>query len=230
MVTLSHVEYGSGQRHDLVAIGRFCRERDIRLCVDGIQSIGVLNVDVREMNIDFLSADGHKWMLGPEGAGIFYCRRELITSVHPVLIGWMNVRGAHNFGQIDYQLRDDAARFECGSWNVPGLLGLKTSLEMIASAGVEAISARVAELTGRLIAGLNEQGFRVVSPREKGEDSGIVSFAREGLEPVNAARRLKQENRIELAVRAGRLRCSPHFYNTEDQIDFLLESLAGMTS
>lgn len=226
LITLSHVEYGSGQRHNLAAVGRFCREHDIRLCVDGIQSIGVVPVDVRAMNIDYLSADGHKWMLGPEGAGIFYCRRELIPETHPVLVGWMNVKKALDFDRIDYQLRDDSGRFECGSHNIPGLMGLKASLELISAVGVEAITGRVKALTDRLIAGLQDRGFTVVSPRGEGETSGIVSFTREGIDPAAIAKRLNQE-KFEIAVRAGRLRCSPHFYNTQEQIDGLLRAISA---
>src|SRR5687767_14225034 len=94
MVALSHVEYASGQRHDLATIGRFCRERGVLLCVDAIQSMGVLPIDVQAMNIDFLAADGHKWLLGPEGAGIFYCRRDLLSKMRPLVMGWMNVINA----------------------------------------------------------------------------------------------------------------------------------------
>jgi selenocysteine lyase/cysteine desulfurase len=96
MVTLSHVEYASGQRHDLGAIGRFCRERGILFCVDAIQSMGVLPVDVKGMGIDYLAADGHKWLLGPEGAGVFYCRKELLERTRPLSIGWLNVVKDHD--------------------------------------------------------------------------------------------------------------------------------------
>ncbi len=109
LVALSHVEFASGQRHDLAKIGQFCGERKIRFCVDGIQSLGVFPVDVKAMQIDFLSADGHKWLLGPEGAGIFYCRRELLEHIRPLMIGWMNVVNAQEFGNYDYTLRPDAA-------------------------------------------------------------------------------------------------------------------------
>lgn len=228
LVTLSHVEYGSGQRHDLVAIGEFCREREIRFCVDGIQSVGALPVDVRAMNIDYLSADGHKWMLGPEGAGIFYCRRELIPQTHPVLVGWMNVKKAMDFDRIDFDLRDDSGRFECGSHAIPGLMGLKASLELLAGVGTQAIWRRIRELSDRLAERLNDQGFVVVSPRGQEESSGIVSFTREGLDAAAVAKRLHQK-RIEIAVRAGRLRCSPHFYNTPEQMDQLVAAVSERT-
>lgn len=228
MISLSHVEYGSGQRHDLAAVGRFCRARDIRFCVDAIQSMGVLPIDVQAMHIDYLSADGHKWMLGPEGAGIFFCRKDLIAQTHPLLIGWNSVARAQDYDHIDFTLRDDAARFECGTHNVPGLLGLKASIDLIAAVGVDQIWQRVRALTDELAGGLAQRGFVVGSPRSEGQASGIVSFTRPGLDVAAVARKLKKRHRTELAVRAGRLRCSPHFYNTSGQIRQLLDLLAAL--
>ena len=225
LVSRSPVELGSGQRHDLVTIGRFCREHEIQFCVDAIQSTGVLPVDVQAMNIDYLAADGHKWMLGPEGAGIFFCRKELVEKTHPVLIGWNSVERALDYDHIDFTLRSDAARFECGTHNVPGLLGLKASIDLIASVGVDQIWQQVRALTDELAGGLQGRGFVVASPRSDGEASGIVSFTRPGLDAAAVARKLKKEHRTELAVRAGRLRCSPHFYNTSAQIRQLLDVL-----
>ncbi|MGC4005107.1 MAG: aminotransferase class V-fold PLP-dependent enzyme [Pirellulales bacterium] len=101
IITLSHVEYASGQRHDLIKIGEFCKSRNILFCVDAIQSIGILPVDVEAMNIDYLSADGHKWMLGPEGAGFFYCKRSRLERTRPLTIGWMNVINPQDYGNYD---------------------------------------------------------------------------------------------------------------------------------
>lgn len=223
LITISHVEFATGQRHDLATIGRFCRERGILLCVDGIQSVGVVPVDVRGMNIDYLSADGHKWMLGPEGAGIFYCRRELITKTHPPLIGWLNVARPLEFDRIEYRLSDTATRFECGAWNVPGFLALAAALELLSSIGIDAIWRRVRSLTDGLVAELIDAGYTVVSPRGEAA-SGIVSFTRSGIDPKEIVRELRQ-HKIEVAVRAGRFRCSPHFYNTPDQLHRLVELL-----
>ena len=223
IVTLSHVEFASGQRHDLAVIGRFCRERGKLLCVDGIQTLGVLPVDVVAMNIDYLAADGHKWLLGPEGAGILYCRRELLAQTRPLLIGWMNVINAVDYGDYDFTLKPNAAKFECGSWNVPGFLGLKASLELLLSLGTEEISERVLGLTNRLIDGLRAKGYSILSPRGEGEWSGIVSFASPNQDHDRIVLTLRKEHRIEIALREGRLRASPHFYNTEEQIDRLIE-------
>jgi cysteine desulfurase / selenocysteine lyase len=225
LIALSHVEYASGQRHDLQRIGQFCEERKIFFAVDAIQSLGLLPVDVKAMKIDYLSADGHKWLLGPEGAGVFYCRREFLERTRPLMIGWLNVVDPLNFGNYDYTLKPDAGRFECGSYNIPGLLALKASLEMLHSLGPQAVSARVKMLTDRLIGGLLEKGYQILSPRENDAWSGIVSFAspRHGHEPI--WKMLRKDHQIELAVRENRLRCSPHFYNTEEQIDRLIEHL-----
>jgi selenocysteine lyase/cysteine desulfurase len=225
VVSVSLVSFHTGFRAPVEAVGAFCRARGILFGLDAIQGVGAIPVDVTSWGVDFLSADGHKWMLGPEGAGIFFCRRELIQSTHPVLIGWNSVARPHDFDHIDYTLRGDAARFECGSPNVPGLLGLKASIELLSSAGIDAIWQQVRSLTANLVQGLQDQGFTVASPRDEQEASGIVSFTRVGLDPAAVARRLKKEHRCELAVRAGRLRCSPHFYNTSGQIAQLLALL-----
>jgi selenocysteine lyase/cysteine desulfurase len=226
LVTISHVEYASGQRHDIAKIGAFCRERDILFCVDAIQSLGVLPVDVHAMNVDFLAADGHKWLLGPEGAGVFFCRKELIERMRPLMIGWMNVIDALNFGKYDYTLRPDAGRFECGSHNTPGLLALKASVEMLNALGIGMIAQRVRELTDRLIAGLTTKGYSIVSPRDKWQWSGSVSFkAKDPTDHEEIFQMLRRDHRTEIALREGRLRASPHFYNTEQQIDRLVEHL-----
>lgn len=228
MVALSHVEYASGQRHDLVPIGRFCRERGILFCVDAIQSMGVLPVDVEAMNIDYLAADGHKWLLGPEGAGIFYCRRELLAKTRPLAVGWTNVVNAADYGSYDYTLREDAQKFECGTWSVGMFLALKASMELLLGVGIEAVAQRVGMLTQELVAGLSKAGYRVVSPREEGSDSGIVSFVADNVDMPAMVQRLRKEFRTEIACREGRIRVSPHFYNTSEQTARLVERLGRM--
>jgi selenocysteine lyase/cysteine desulfurase len=187
----------------------------------------VLPVDVQAMRIDYLSADGHKWLLGPEGAGVFYCRRELIERTRPVMVGWMNVIDAQNYGDYNYTLKPDAGRFECGTYNVPGLLGFKASVELLQHLGVGAVAQRVRELTNRLIEGLRAKGYEVLSPRDKWQWSGIVSFASGAHDHAQLVRSLRKDHRTEIALREGRLRVSPHFYNTEPQIDRLIEHLPG---
>jgi selenocysteine lyase/cysteine desulfurase len=223
MIALSHVEYASGYRHDLAAIGRFCREKSILLCVDGIQGLGVLPVDVLEMNIDFLSADGHKWLLGPEGAGIFFCRKELLLSLRPE-IGWMNVINASDYGHYDFTLRTDARRFECGSHNIPGVLALGASMKLLMEVGMENVTARVLGLTEHLCDALKEKGYEIISSRQSGETSGIVSFSSARHQHAEIISTLER-HKIIIVEREGRLRASPHFYQSLDDINRLLAAL-----
>ncbi len=223
MIALSHVEYASGFRHNLAAIGAFCRQHNILLCVDGIQSFGALPVDVEAMNIDFLSADGHKWMLAPEGCGVFYCNKKHISSLHPE-IGWMNVVNANDYAHYDFTLQQSARRFECGSWNIPGVMGMYAALELMAQIGIETISRRILALTQILIDGLEAKGYTVFSPRDPAERSGIVSFISHTHDHDAIAKQL-QDKKIIIAVRGGRLRASPHFYQTPVHIQRLIDAL-----
>lgn len=223
MVALSHVEYASGYCNDLATIGRVCRERGVLLCVDAIQSCGVLPVDVQAMNIDFLAADGHKWLLAPEGLGIFYCRRALMPQVEPE-IGWMNVVNATDWGNYNFTLRDDAKRFECGSYNIPGVLALGAALEVLHEVGIDLIQQRVLGLTDLLVALLDRKGYQVFSPRGPGESSGIVSFTSSRHDHGQIVQMLERQ-KIIIVTRGGRLRASPHFYNTPAQIAQLVEAL-----
>ena len=180
-------------------------------------------IDVRAMKIDFLSADGHKWLLGPEGAGLFYCRHELLGLLHPTSIGWLGVKDAMNHGDYRLEYRDDARRFDSGSYNLAGIWGLGASIEWLLEIGIDKIWERVRMLTDRLAEGVRLKGYRVVSSREPKEASGIVSFVSSTHDHTRLASHLRQEYRTVIAAREGRLRASPHFYNTEAEIDQLVE-------
>ncbi len=225
VVAISAVQFASGHRTDLAALGRACQDKGVLLSVDAIQALGCLPIDVRAMNIDFLSADGHKWLLGPEGAGIFYCRRELLKHLRPSTVGWLSMRQPEPYCRYDFELRDDARRFDCGSYNLAGIAGLGGSIELVLELGIDQIWARVKQLTDRLVAGLREKGYRVISSRRPGEESGIVSFISDTHDHAQLQRHLKAEYRTIIAVREGRLRASPHFYNTMDEIESLVRHL-----
>jgi selenocysteine lyase/cysteine desulfurase len=227
VVTLSHVEFGTGQRIDLRAIGEFCRSSGLTFVVDAIQSLGALPVDVESMRIDYLASGGQKWMLGPEGAAIFYCRRELIERTRPLIVGAVSVVNFMNFSEYDYTLHSTAARFESGTYNMGGFFGLWEAMKLLSSLGADAIAARIEAVTSRLIAGVAARGYQVASPREQEQWSGIVSFASPVHDHAAIARTLREKEKIEIVVREGRLRASPHFYNTEEQIDRLIEKLPG---
>lgn len=225
MVALSHVEFATGQRLDLAKIGELCRAQGKRFCVDAIQSLGALPVDVQVMKIDYLAAGAQKWMMGAEGSAIFYCRRELLEQTPPLLVGAANVVNMLAFADYDYTLQPTAGRFECGTWNMAGLDAIRAAMQLIGSLGIDGISRHIRVLTDRLIQGLVTKGYSVVSPRHNEQWSGIVSFTSPAHDHDAIAKRLRAEERTEIVVRDGRLRASPHFYNTEDQIDRLVNHL-----
>ena len=232
LVAISHVQYASGHRVQLRGIADTVHRVRGYLCVDAIQSVGAMPIDVQWDEVDFLAADGHKWMLGPEGCGFFYCRDELSEMLHPAIVGWLNMVDAHNFGDYRFAFQPDARRFEPGSWNVPGAFGLAASLELLLEVGLENVWRRLEALTTRLCDGLEAKGYSVFTPREQPEErSGIVIFdpppvSAGGKPPAWIAGELKKQN-IEVAVRGGRVRASPHFYNTAEQIDRLVAALPG---
>jgi selenocysteine lyase/cysteine desulfurase len=224
LVALSSVEYASGARNDLAAIGRLCRERGALFAVDGIQSLGCLPLDVRACGVDFLAADGHKWLLATEGCGVFFCARERIEGLTPRVLGWRNVVSDPGYDRYRRELRPGAVRFEEGSPNTAGIFGLGAALDLLLELGLEAIAARVLALTDGLVEGLRERGAEVLSSRGPGEGSGIVAFRRPGEDPEATARRLRAA-RVFVVARRGAVRASPHFYNDEGDLARLLEAL-----
>lgn len=226
VVAISHVQFSTGFRIDLKRISEVAHQAGAYLCVDAIQSVGVLPVDVQAMGVDFLSADGHKWMLGPEGAGIFYCHEDLIEALHPALIGWTNMVDPMDFLNYKRSLRKDAQRFEPGTRNIPGLLALHESIKLLLDAGAETVWSRIDALNQQVRPGLQNKGYKVLSPPEPQERSGIVAFT-PGDASVNVdkiAADLESQDII-IAVRNGRLRVSPHFYNKPEQIERFLAAL-----
>jgi selenocysteine lyase/cysteine desulfurase len=224
LLSLSFVEYASGFRNDLDAIGELCREHGVLFFVDAIQGLGVFPLDVRRTPIDFLSADGHKWLLGPEGAGVFYIRRELIDRLRPIGVGWNSVVRPNDFSTIDFQLKPHAGRYESGTLNRGGITALGASLELLLSIGIERIAQRVLELTDLLCDRLNESGFDVYSSRRPEDKSGIVSIQPGSCDPRVLVRRCREAG-IVINQRAGRVRVSPHAYNTADELERTVAAL-----
>jgi selenocysteine lyase/cysteine desulfurase len=221
VLSVSSVEFASGFRNDLAALGELCRQRGVFFFVDAIQSLGVVPLDVQKIPVDALSADGHKWLLGPEGAGIGYIRREWVGKLHPIGVGAFSVIHPFDFSTIDFTLKPHAGRLEGGAPNVPGITALGASLELLLSVGIPEIEQRILALTDYLCDRALSLGWRVFSSRETGEKSGIVSL----IHPTRtAAEVLKQCRAAGVVVnnRADRVRVSPHAYNTEEEIDRFL--------
>ncbi|NTW58462.1 MAG: aminotransferase class V-fold PLP-dependent enzyme [Nitrospirae bacterium] len=226
MVSVSSVQFANGFRVDLKRLGGLCRDRNILFCVDAIQSLGVIPMDVRDCNVDFLSADAHKWLLGPEGVGMFYCRKELAEHLTPPLIGWKSVQSEFDFDQPHFVLKRDAQRFEEGSMNLMGIFGLGAAIDLLLEAGMEDIEQRVLDLGDKIIKEADKRGFEILTPRERHERGGNVTFR--GNFELEAVRSGLREKGIMVNVRGGGLRVSPHFYNIEPDIERLFEAVDGM--
>ncbi len=224
LLALSTVEYGSGFRNDWEALGRLCRERGVLFCVDAIQSLGCLPLDVEEAGIDFLAADGHKWLLSVEGCGIFFCSRRVLDRVEPRIVGWRSVTENWDYDRYHLDLQPGAGRFEEGSTNTAGIFALGAAIDLLLELGVEPVRERVQTLTERLVEGLRGREVTLKTPRGPAECSGIVSFVLRGEDPARTVERLRAR-RIFVVSRRGGVRASPHFYNSEAEIDALLAAL-----
>jgi selenocysteine lyase/cysteine desulfurase len=224
LVSLSFVEFASGFRNDLDEIGALCRQHGARFFVDAIQGLGVFPLDLQRTPIDFLAADGHKWLLGPEGAGLFYVRRELLNELRPVMVGWNSVVGATDFSTIDFTLKPHAGRYESGSLNLGGIHALGASIDLLLGIGIQHVADRVLSLTDFLCERLSQRGFDVYSSRRSADRSGIVSVELPGVDLPALVRRLRGEG-IVVNERAGRLRISPHCYNTAEELSRLVDLL-----
>lgn len=224
LLTVSSVEFASGFRNDLNLLGELCREHGLFFFVDAIQSLGVFPLDVQKTPIDALAADGHKWLLGPEGSGIGYIRREWVERLHPFGVGANSVIHPFAYSTIDFRLKPHAGRWEGGAYNVPGIVALGASMELLLEAGIAAIESRVLELTDYLCWKAASQGWRVFSSRTEGEKSGIVSLVHPTLPSAEAMKRCRAAGII-VNSRADRVRVSPHAYNTEEEIDRFLDAV-----
>ncbi len=227
VVTISHVEFASGFRNDIKAIGKICKDRGIWYVVDAIQSIGVIEVDVKSCHIDILAADGHKWLLAPEGAAIFYCANDKLDKLNNTNIGWASVVNPRDFLNYDLTQKPDATRFEEGSYNTTGLYGLNAAIELLLEIGITGIETRVMELTSALITGLESKGYHVFTPKKTSDRAGIVVFESHRHTPSEINERLLKENII-AAERGSGVRVSPHFYNTQSEVEQLLETLPNL--
>jgi len=222
VVAVSFVQYLSGFRLDLAKLGQVCAAHGCLLFVDAIQGLGAFPLDVKTAQIAGLAADGHKWLLGPEGAGVLYVNRQVMERITPTEVGWWSVRHWADFTSRELSWRGDARRFECGTLNTVGICGLGAAVDLLLEVGVPKIAERILDLTDRLRRGLLAQGHSVCGPQARNEASGIVSFVpRQGTAEKLLETFLAQ--RVQVAARCGMVRVSPHFYNTEAEIDRVLE-------
>jgi cysteine desulfurase/selenocysteine lyase len=230
LVSLGLVEFSTGFRSDIATIARYCHERGIMCGIDAIQALGALDIDAQELGIDYLAAAAHKWLLGPQTTGILYISDALLAQMHVPRRGWFSVETPFDFFNYEQPLKAGAARFEHSSPNRLPIVGLDAALGIFESidGGMQAVEQRILGLTGHAIAGLERLGYPVVSPQGEGERSGIVCFNvhpdRQDISPQQLGDELASRN-IHVAARGNVVRISPHFYNTLEEINALLNAL-----
>ncbi len=221
LLAISYVNYLSGYRVDLDAIGRVCHEHGCFFFVDAIQGMGVLPIDVKKSHIDALAADGHKWMLGPEGNGVLYIRTKWLDQIEPIEFGWTNTANYADYSSRDMTPRADAGRYECGTLNTIGCYGQRAAIEFLLKVGIENVASAVLSLADQLYEGVQKLGYETMINRTADSAAGIVSFRHPTIDHRVLVSDLKR-NRVTAAMRQGWIRMSPHFYISPNNIDSAL--------
>jgi selenocysteine lyase/cysteine desulfurase len=224
LLAISFVQYLSGYRADIEAIGEICYRRGCLFLVDAIQGLGAFPIDVRKARIHALAADGHKWLLGPEGCSILYIQKDIQDSIEPVEFGWTNVAGYADYSSRDMTLRTDAGRYECGTLNTIGCYGLRASIDFLLSVGIERIAQHVQALGDSIAAGAVARGYEVLGTRTPANGAGIISIRKPGQDARISVNSLKSKGFI-AAPRQGWIRLSPHFYISPEDAERLIEAL-----
>lgn len=225
IVAISTVQFSTGYRAGIAALGQLAREKGFLLFVDAIQSLGALPMDVKGMGVDFLSCGGHKWLCAPEGIGIFFCDKSRLDTLELTRLGWNTVKDCLNFGNIDFTIKEDAGRFEEGTANLMGIYGMRESLKLLMSHGIERNEKHILALNELLADALKRKGYNLLSPLGEGERSGIIIFsAPDGGRNKELAKKLNDAGVLVIERGAG-IRVSPHFFNTPDDIERLISEL-----
>jgi cysteine desulfurase/selenocysteine lyase len=192
--------------------------------VDAIQGLGAFPIDVRKCKIHGLAADGHKWLLGPEGCGVLYVQKDIQDAIEPVEFGWTNLAAYSDYASRDMTLRPDAGRYECGTLNTIGIFGLRASIQFLLEVGLDRISPAVQHLGDRVAEAVVKRGYRLLQPRTLATGAGIVSFRRDDADSRLIVSTLRDAGFF-AAPRLGWVRVSPHFYINPDEMDRLAEAL-----
>jgi len=224
MISISWVNYAYGWRNDLDALAELAHARGALLFVDAIQGLGMFPLDVGRTPVDFLAADSHKWLLGPEGAGLLYVRRKHLDLLRPLAVGWNSVKHANDFQRIELIVKETAARYEGGSYNMAGIHAMGASLELLLHYTREEIGARLLATTDEACRRLTAAGATVHSHRDAGHGSGIVAFDLSGKDSMAVRKHLLARN-VATGCRAGKVRISPHAYTNDEDIERLIAAV-----
>lgn len=223
-VSVSMVTYSNGCRNNVEAIGGLCAKRGAFFVVDGIQAIGALKTSPLDFGADFFCADGHKWLLGPEGAGFMYVSDRVLEECEPANIGWFSVENPFDFENLSQGLKTDAGRFEEGTPNMAGYIGLLESLKIINAVSIEKVEETILKMTVHLRDTLKAAGAVILSPDAPHRRSGITTFSFDGvrLEPLCKS---LLDKRFVISRRGGGIRVSPHLYNNMEEINTFIREV-----
>ncbi len=233
LIAVSWIGYASGWRIDIASLVAAAHERGILVFLDAIQGLGVFPIDVSQVTVDFLAADGHKWMLGPEGAGMLYIADRHLGQLRPLIAGWHSVVNAHDFDQLRWEPKRAAERYEGGSQNMVGFTGLDASLKLLEEAGAgpnsDRLAQRIDEFISQAAEELQSAGVELPALPPPAHRSGILGFTLPGHDPLEVRRRCLAAG-VVLSVRGGRLRISPHVYNNTNDLERLVAVLKEITT
>jgi len=225
LLTISSIQYASGLKMDLAPLGQHCRANDILFCVDAIQSIGAIPFDAQAIEADFVVADGHKWMLGPEGLALFYCRAERRDQLKLHQYGWHMVEALGDYDTKAWTIANSARRFECGSPNMLAIHALNAAIGLILKTGVETIEQQLLKRSKYMMALIDDcPRLTQLTPTEENRYGGIVTFHAEGVEQQALYQQL-MTNGVICAQRGGGIRFSPHFYTPLMQLEQAFEKV-----
>lgn len=225
LLSISSVQYASGLRMQLAPLGAYCKQHNVLFCVDAIQHIGAIEFDVQAIQADFVMADGHKWMLGPEGLALFYCRKELIDTLKLNQYGWHMVENHMDFDAQQWQPASSARRFECGSPNMMATHALHASISILLELGMDKIQHTVLNNVQYLINKLKHNDhIEILSPTDINRHAGIFTFRKIGVDNEWLYKHLVEKGTV-CALRGGGIRLSPHFYTPTEKLDILIQWL-----
>ncbi len=229
LITISSIQFASGLRIDLEKVGQFCKDNNILFCIDAIQSLGAVEFDVQACHADFVMADGHKWMFGPEGLGVFYTNPKSRSKLKLTQYGWHMMANIHNYENKPWKIHPTARRFECGSPNMLGIHAWSASLSLLLEIGMDKIEAKIHENAGYLMDKISaDSNLVLLNNQNTTLKSGIVLFKHLTIENARLYKHL-QSNGVVCALRGGGIRFSPHFYHTKDELDRTMEIIDRMS-
>ncbi len=227
LVSVSSAQYASGTLVDLARLGSICRENNLLFCVDGIQTVGAIEIDVKRIGAHFLSADSHKWLLGMPGIGALYVSEDIVDQVRPTLVGWKSTTDGWNFDRALFDLLQDSRKFEEGSMPYPLIAGFEAAIGLLQEVGISTIELHISQLIEHLATGLEQIGAKVYPERELRHH--ILTFTTTDDKDSELLEHLSGMGFV-ISMRRGRLRVSPHFYNTKSEMDRLLDAIRGFLS